>query len=208
MESIKHKFQQDLNLDYVNWTVETLFIGTFNPDCIESKNDAKWFYGRTNLNMFWDTLGYIYENNPNLGAFGNPNQWIQFCENHKIAVTDLISEIHSLDLENGVDYNNICVGFSDKKLEQYINKKQIISVKIEELILNSNKLKHLKNVYLTRKGINSPWNKLWNPISKVCKVKNLNVKTLVTPGGFNYFQFNDLFSRTPENLAKLWQINV
>jgi hypothetical protein len=208
MGSIKHKFQQDLNLDYVNWEVKTLFIGTFNPDCTESKNDAEWFYGRTALNMFWDTLGYIYENNPNLGAFGNPNQWKQFCKKHKIAVTDLISEIHSLDLKIGVDYNNICVGFSDKKLEQYIDKNQIVSVKVEELIINSNKLKHLKNVYLTRKGINSTWNTLWNPILKVCKFNNLHVKTLVTPGGFNYFQFNDLFARTPENLAKLWQINV
>ena len=102
-----HKFIYDLQLDYVEWEVNTLFIGTFNPGCCANEDiEADWFYGRTQNNMFWDTLGYIYENNPLLGQQGNPELWIAFCRKHKLAVTDLISKINDVDL-NGKPYLSI-----------------------------------------------------------------------------------------------------
>jgi hypothetical protein len=50
--SCDHRFKTDLMIEYADWDVHTLFIGTFNP-CWESKNNyANWFYGRTSNNGF------------------------------------------------------------------------------------------------------------------------------------------------------------
>lgn len=199
-----HKFIYDLQLGYVEWEVNTLFIGTFNPGCCANEdNEAEWFYGRTQNNMFWDTLGYIYENNPLLGQQGNHELWIAFCRKHKLAVTDLISKINDFDL-NGNEYSDLCIGFSDAKLEPYILNGQVVSAEIENLINNSLKLKNLKCVYLTRATTNRVWNILWRPIQQVCRTKNIHVEKLTTPGGNGRFQFNANFLRTPENLATLW----
>lgn len=199
-----HKFINDLQLEYIEWEVNTLFIGTFNPGCCaEEDNAAAWFYGRTQNNMFWDTLGFIYENNPMLGQQGNPELWLSFCKRNKLAVTDLISKINNVNL-NGQDYQNLCNGFSDARLQPYILNGQVVSSGIENLINNSPKLKDLKCVYLTRATTNRAWNILWRPIQQCCRVKKIHVAKLTTPGGFNYFQFNANFSRTPANLAALW----
>jgi hypothetical protein len=202
-----HKFIHDLQLEYVNWEVNTLFIGTFNPGCCdEEDNEATWFYGRTQNNMFWDTLGYIYENNPLLGQQGNPEVWLAFCKRNKLAVTDLISEINNVNL-NGQDYEDLCNGFSDARLEPYILNGQAISTEIENLINNSRKLKNLKCVYFTRRTTNGTWNILWNPIHQICNQKGVHLARLTTPGGNGRFQFNSNFLRTPENLAILWADN-
>lgn len=199
----KHKFINDLNLAYVEWEVQTLFIGTFNPSCSIS-NSAEWFYGRTENNMFWNTLGYIYENNPLLGESRSPTLWVQFCERNNLAVSDIISEIKNVDLDNGDDYKNLCKGFSDKKLELYINNKQHISSNLVSVIEENPYLKKIKNIYFTRKGINHPWNILFDPIINICRQRDISYSPLITPGGYNYFQFNSDFPRTPKNLAQLW----
>lgn len=205
----KHKFHGDLKLEYVDWDVKTLFVGTYNPGCCsEIENSAKWFYGRTQNNMFWNTLGFLYANNPTLGNNGNPEIWMSFCKKHKIAVTDLIYEIVKLDLMNGTDKEDLCKGFSDSKLENYIRGRQVISNQVELLIRDNSKLEQLKYVYLTRRGINAPWNNLWSPIREICRNKKIHTSTLITPGRYNRFQFNqENFPRTPENLAHLWTNN-
>jgi hypothetical protein len=109
----KHKFYEELKLEYVNWEVKTLFIGTFNPGCCnENDNVAQWFYGRTQNNMFWDTLGYIYANNPLLGSQGDEKKWKLFCKEFNIAVTDLIFEITDFDLNNSSEYKDLCNEFT------------------------------------------------------------------------------------------------
>lgn len=198
-----HKFKKDLQLDYVTWKVTTLFIGTFNPGCCQEKNNADWFYGRTERNMFWNTLGYIYEQNPLLGTEGNPEQWKAFCKRRQLAVTDLITLVKKVIAEDLEE--TLCKNFSDKKLEPFILEGNFVSTEIENLITNSPKLQHLKCVYLTRTTTNGAWNVLWRPIRIACRNKNIHIAKLTTPGGFNYFQFNDNFPRTSENLAKLWE---
>jgi hypothetical protein len=153
--------------------------------------------------MFWDTLGYIYEQNAQLGQQGNPEIWKAFCKRNKLAVTDLISAIKFVNLK-GDDYKDLCKGFSDSKLENYIINNQIISSELEVLIANSSKLQNLKCVYLTRATANNLWSILWNPISQICRAKRIHVAKLTTPGGYNYFQFNANFPRNPQNLAQLW----
>ncbi|WP_417559202.1 hypothetical protein [Mesoflavibacter zeaxanthinifaciens] len=203
--SCRHKFYRDLKLEYVDWEVETLFIGTFNPGCCKkNENSAEWFYGRTQNNMFWNTLGFIYSRNPTLGDNGNAEIWMSFCKKHKIAVTDLIYEVENLDLINGTDQEDLCKGFSDSKLENFIRQEKTVSNEVEILIQNSQKLQKLKCVYLTRRGTNRPWNILWNPIKLVCRNRKIYTAPLTTPGGYNYFQFNNDFPRTPENLSDIW----
>lgn len=204
----KHKFHQHLDLSYVDYPVRHLFIGTFNPGCCqEGDNSAQWFYGRTQKNMLWDTLGFILENNPNLGKDGNPDKWQRFLRKNGLAMTDLISEIQNVDVGQKDIYDDLCKNFSDKKLEPYIEVNNITATSIVELIENHSSLKSLQSIYLTRRTANSPWDKLWNPIREIGLKNGIAVKTLVTPGGFNYFQFNNEFKRTPENLAKIWQEN-
>ena len=201
----KHKFIEDLDFNNVTWEIKTLFVGTFNPGCCEAnENTADWFYGRTQLNMFWNTVGFLYENNPMLGSNGNQERFKKFCEKHGIACTDLIKKIVNIDLQNVTDKNDLCAGFSDKKLENFIIAEKVLSTNVAELIANSPKLKNLKCVYLTRRTANNPWNRLWNPIVNACNQRKIYTSKLVTPGGFNYFQFNTNFPRTAENLAEIW----
>lgn len=201
-----HKFYNDLKLEYVNWEVRTLFIGTFNPICCPN-NQAEWFYGRTINNMFWDTIGLFYENNDQLGQNGDPFEWKEFCKRNKLAVTDLIFSIEMFDFKDQTELDNLC-DFSDKKLENYLHNGHFQSNFVEVLIENSPKLKSLKCVYLTRSTVNYPWNLLWNPISHACQERGINYSKLLTPGGYNYFQFNQNdFPRTPQNLLHLWQEN-
>jgi len=55
-----HKFIEDLTIQYADWTVRTLFVGTFNPGWTECNNAAQWFYGRKR-NEFWCILPKIHE---------------------------------------------------------------------------------------------------------------------------------------------------
>ena len=100
--------------------------------------------------MFWNTLRFIYSRNPTLGDNGNIENWKSFSKKHKIAITDLIYEVENLDLINGTDLEDLCKGFSDSTLENFIKQEKIISNEVEILIQNSQKLQKLKCVYLTR----------------------------------------------------------
>lgn len=102
-------------------------------------------------------------------------------------MTDLISEIQNVDVGQKDTYDDLCKNFSDKKLEPHIEANNITATSIVELVENHFSLKRLQNIYLTRRTANSPWNKLWNPIRKIGLKHGIAVKTLVTPGGFNYF---------------------
>ena len=109
-----HKFIGDLQLQYVEWEVKTLFIGTFNPDwksCIS--NNSKWFYGRTNRNEFWCILPTIHEQQSLLT--GNRRIWIDFCRRNQLAVTDIIESFDEADETNPQHREAIC-GFKDEKL--------------------------------------------------------------------------------------------
>jgi hypothetical protein len=198
-----HKFDEDLQLDYVTWEVNTLFIGTFNPGCCKEGNSAEWFYGRIKRNMFWNTLGHIYEQNPLLGTEGNPADWKAFCKRNKIAVTDLIKSVNKVVTDDLIQA--LCNNFSDSKLEPLILQDNVIPARISNLIEQSPKLQSLKCVYFTRATTNKAWNILWVPIANVCKQRKIHKVKLVTPGGFNYFKFSKNFLKTPANLAELWR---
>jgi len=105
-----HKFKNYLDLGKLDFEPKTLIIGSFNP-ALPTGNSAEWFYGRTDGNCFWDVLPGLY-NQPSL-QHATPDQWKQFCHDHKIALTDLISAIDDADPLKK-EHFKILAGFSDK----------------------------------------------------------------------------------------------
>ena len=62
-----HKFQNELSLQGLDYVPTTLIVGTFNPEWPEG-NNARWFYGRTDNNYFWDLLPKMF-GDEGLGGF-------------------------------------------------------------------------------------------------------------------------------------------
>ena len=115
--AFEHKFIADLQLQYVDWEVKTIFIGTFNPDWKEcANNNATWFYGRTQRNEFWEILPLIHKQ-PSL-IDGDRNSWIEFCRKNKIAITDILSRINDADPESN-EHRNIICKFKDDAFEDF-----------------------------------------------------------------------------------------
>lgn len=112
-----HKFINDLQLQYVDWEVNTLFIGTFNPGWESCDNNyAQWFYGRVQRNKFWCILPACH-NQPAL-INGNRGIWIDFCSEHRIAITDIVEKLANADEFNPGHRNLIC-NFKDEYLNQF-----------------------------------------------------------------------------------------
>ncbi len=112
-----HKFINDLQLQYVDWEVKTLFIGTFNPGwSVCPNNNADWFYGRTQRNEFWCILPTVHLEASLLN--GNRNNWIDFCRKNNIAVTDILESINNADPANEAHKQAIC-RFKDDELAQF-----------------------------------------------------------------------------------------
>lgn len=109
-----HKFINDLQLQYVDWEVKTLFIGTFNPEWEVCLNNAQWFYGRTQRNDFWCILPTVHNANSLIG--GDRNIWIDFCRENSLAITDVIESIDA-DINNEEHRVAIC-NFKD---EEFVN---------------------------------------------------------------------------------------
>lgn len=108
-----HKFQEDLNLEQLDFKPTALIVGTFNPEW-PATNTAQWFYGRTHdqngnrNNSFWDVLPRLYGEDNLLNA--GPVEWKKFCSRHKIALTDLISCIEDA---NQPEHNAVMGRYAD-----------------------------------------------------------------------------------------------
>ena len=142
-----HKFIKDLQLQYVDWEVKTLFIGTFNPEWEEcASNYAQWFYGRTQRNDFWCILPTVHGTNSLIS--GNRNSWINFCRDYCIAITDIIASIDA-DVQNERHRAAIC-NFKDEELPNF------------DVTLNSipnilEKHKSIKQICITRQTLVDFW---------------------------------------------------
>ena len=165
----KHKFFNDLNLSYIkDYDPETLIIGTFNPEdcCIDKKNEAKWFYGRTEDNFFWYILPKIFGEESMLD--GTVDDWKKFCREKKIAITDMIKEF---------EINGKLKNFSDKEICEKASK--IKWNNLCNLLCNFSSIKY---IYLTR-GIFTTENEFkyfWDSFKESYKNK-YTIKELLTP---------------------------
>ena len=173
-----HKFENDLGLEKLDFDPVTLIVGTFNPALLDS-NPSEWFYGRPG-NYFWDVLPRIYGAPSLLGA--TPAEWKQFCRDHKIALTDLISCIEDADTANP-EHNKILAGFSDNAI--VYNFDDFVYVDVVGLLRSH---PTIRNVYLTRGITEAFWRHLWNPVMHYCDVHKLHERKLLTPSGTDFYQ--------------------
>lgn len=142
-----HKFIKDLQLQYVDWKVNTLFIGTFNPEWEECiNNNAQWFYGRTQRNDFWCILPTVHGVNSLIG--GNRNTWTQFCKENSIAITDIIESIDA-DVYNENHRSAIC-NFKD---DEFVNFEVTLN-NIPDLL---ERHQSIKQICITRQTLTDFW---------------------------------------------------
>jgi hypothetical protein len=196
-----HKFADYLNLDHLDFEPTTLIVGTFNPSWDNIGNNANWFYGRTHdnngnqNNNFWDVLPRIY-NQPSL-INGTPNDWKQFCSDHLIAITDIISNIEDAN-QNNPAHVNLMRGFADDEIASNFYDFEIVNL---VRILRENPT--IRNVYVTRGISESFWkNKLWS-LKKYCEAHNISLTSLITPSGFAYLQQGKHNRLNPNNQLNL-----
>lgn len=179
-----HKFQNDLYIEYAkDWTPSTLIVGTFNPEW-PAKNYAVWFYGRTENNLFWSVLPKLYNSKSLICSY--KNDWVEFCRDNKIALTDLISCIKTADITNHNHYS-IIASYSDSSIAKYFSKEEDFELVDIVKILKENP--SIKNVYLTRKADSGLWKRLWKPVKEYGLANNLYVKEILTPSGNARFQY-------------------
>lgn len=174
-----HKFKNNLNLSNLDYSPETLIIGTFNPSWPD-KNYAKWFYGRTKENHFWDVLPKVYGEESLINA--DPVDWKNFCKRHLIGITDLIECINDAD-ENNQEHIKILSTYSDSNIEKHFT--DFSTEHIFNILNNKN---NIKNIYLTRKGKGKLFGKLWLLIKKCCN-NNSKTEELLTPSDYARIQF-------------------
>jgi hypothetical protein len=104
---INHQF---LNQEFFlpNWKIETLVLGSFNPECGEITD---YFYGR-NRNRFWRVIESI-TNNENYFFLNNLNRKKIVMTKYRFGCTDIIKSIKI----NENYRNKICGnGYSDSAL--------------------------------------------------------------------------------------------
>jgi hypothetical protein len=174
----KHKFYDDLKLQYCNWNIDTLIIGTFNPEW-PKKNHAEWFYGRK-TNNFWYVLPKIYGENDLTCSTTESKK--EFCCKYRIGITDLISCIKTAD---DMKHLNIISSFSDKAIQDNFKLENLELVNVLEIIKKNSTI---KNVYLTRSATGI-WKKIWDPIRKHCIENNIKCEELITPSNYAFFQY-------------------
>lgn len=180
-----HRFAAWLNLplSLVDWEVNTLIVGTFNPGW-EANNYASWFYGRTDNNYLWEVLPEIYGEQSLRKPYNN-EAWIAFCRQYGIAFTDLINTIEDADETNVIHRQLICGNqFSDTAITD--NFKELRWTPVVEILQSRPLLRH---VYLTRSA-GGIWGKEWRPVQEYCWQNQLDCKTLLTPSGNARFQYN------------------
>ncbi|MDG1277004.1 MAG: hypothetical protein P8O16_06960 [Algoriphagus sp.] len=148
-----HRFINDLQLQYVDWEVRTLFIGTFNPAWIFPNNNAEWFYGRTARNDFWGILPTIHTGHSLIP--GTPEDWKNFCRDNHIGITDIINSLNDAD-ENNPLHVEMIQNFADDQLTEFGIELTDIPALLEEH-------QSIQQICLTRKTLPNPWNILFQP---------------------------------------------
>ncbi len=167
-----NKFQHELYLEQLGYEPVTLIVGTFNPD-IGPLNQAAWFYGRTDSCCLWNVLPRLFDEPSLISA--SPHDWKQFCRNHQIAFTDIISSIDDADLSNN-EHLRALAGFSDRAIEykfedfNFVDIRQILKMRPS-----------IRNVYLTRAVTEAFWRHLWNPVMQYCNQNSIHERRLISP---------------------------
>lgn len=176
-----HKFIDDLNLENLDFTPTTLIVGTFNP-AWPANNQAKWFYGRTRNNYFWDVLPALFQESGlrNAPVSDRPAVWKQFCNRQRIAITDLISCIN--DAHTPL-HDALLNGYEDSKIAKHFS--DFVITDITGLL---QQYRSIQNVFLTTKAQIPLFNQIWNGIDAYCRSHQIYCRRLLTPSGSARYQ--------------------
>lgn len=190
-----HKFIDYLNLKRLDFEPTVLIVGTFNPTLSEG-NQAEWFYGRTRNNYFWDVLPSLY-GVASLRKGATPTDWKQFCHNHKIAITDLITSIEDAD-ENDPQHVKHLKGYRDSAIAH-----QFKDIKPTDIVGLLKQHPTIQHVYLTRQEGIPYFDGLWQPIEDYCRQTGVSAQKLLTPSGNARFQMGDYKKLNPTTPSPL-----
>jgi hypothetical protein len=175
----RHKFYEFLKLDKIDFTPTTLIIGTFNPEWYKN-NEARWFYGRTSKNYFWDVLPRMFNSQSLRNK--NHNEWKKFCSEKRVAITDLIASIIDADAENQ-EHLEIINSFKDSKFADIFNEFEITNVL--KIIKNN---PSINKVFFTRKEGVKLFDDEIEKIQDFCRKNKIYFSYLMTPSGNARFQ--------------------
>lgn len=184
----KHKFYEYLNLESLDFEPRTLIIGTFNPAWPEA-NTARWFYGRTSKNSFWEVLPRLYGEESLINT--ENAAWKQFCNHHKIAITDIIASIKDADPAN-TEHQKVLRSYSDLGISKHFKEFELVS--LTELLKAH---PSIKSVYITRGDTDSFWKQKLAGVKEYCQSNGIKYQTLLTPSGFAYFQYGKYKKQNP-----------
>lgn len=187
---LNNKFQNELNLELIDYEPDTLIVGTFNPG-LPVGNAAEWFYGRTADNCFWNVLPRLYGEESLSNA--TPAEWRQFCSNHKIAITDVISSIDDAEPDNPEHIKKLA-GFSDAAI--VYNFDDFTFINIVQLL---QRRPSIRNVYFTRGITEAFWRHLWTPVMQYCNRNSLHERRLLTPSDEASYQHEAYNIENPES---------
>ena len=184
----RHKFYNDLLLQRLDYFPTTLMVGTFNPQWPE-ENTADWFYGRVPRNAadldtgnhYWGVLPRIY-GQTSLKYAGAAPAWKDFCQQHGIAITDLIAGITDASLHNPQHVQQLRT-YSDRAIATEFQTFELIPV--VQLLKDH---PTIRNVYLTRGTGETFWRRLWHPVQEYCNRQGIHHQTLLTPSDYCYYQ--------------------
>lgn len=190
-----HKFIDYLNLYNLDFEPTTLIVGSFNPSW-PAGNKAEWFYGRTARNYFWDVLPRLYGNDSLRKS--DKIEWIKFCEENKIVITDLITTIEDAEIGNE-EHEEILKSYLDTSIADYFNEFKFTNI---ESILD--RYPSIKNIYLTRNEGVELFDSRWNNIKTFALNKGVyHLKYLLTPSASARFQIKEYKKNNPEDKTPL-----
>lgn len=192
-----HKFKEYLDLSRVDFEPSTLIIGTFNPEW-PYNNTAKWFYGRTKNNYFWEVLPRIFQKKSLKEK--SEMKWKHFCKENAIAITDLITSIDDADSDNE-NHCDILGKFTDSGIEKTFKK-----ITFTDVVAILKRYPSIKYVYLTTMSNSSLLLNLWNPIEEYCNCNQLKCVRLVTPSkNARFFMTKNSNVSMPDFIYNDWQ---
>lgn len=166
-----HRFLNEL---IPNWEIDYLFIGTFNPEWDNERNNAIYFYGRPR-NDFWYIMPQVFGDIGLKEHQNNKECLIGYLKSKKIGLTDLVKSLKNTD-QNNPEHRERVLSYRDRYLENFDIEYNVCEIKN---LINKNQV---KGVFLTRKiDPKSEICKKWLDIKEFCQQRNVKAAELITP---------------------------
>lgn len=168
---------------FPNWDYDYLFIGTFNPGwTFEKGQNAKYFYGRTRNNYFWDLVPEIWDGVKMRKM--DFKRWEDFLKKNRIGVTDIIKKIIDADYTNSIHVEKLF-----KKTDTGLVTFKKICWNTDEIITRIISKEKLKAIFFTNQKSPDIIEAEIREIEQVAIQNKIPFVRLVTPSSGARFRF-------------------